>query len=75
MPAAPAAKRHADADLADAIADATAALQAKRAAAPAAAAAAEPPAASVSYERRNDADAVNSARERYLARKRQKTES
>ena len=57
-------------DLASAIASATSVRGSKGHAKPAAAPA---PAPAVNHERRNDADAVLSARERYLARKRQRT--
>jgi len=56
-----------DADLAGAIAAAAAASKERPAAAPA------PAPATLSYDRRNDAGAVQSARDRYLERKRQRT--
>ena len=59
------------ASLADSISQAVSALGSQAAAAAPAPAAA---AATVSHERRNDGDAVLSARERYLARKRQREE-
>ena len=57
-----------EASLADSIAQAVDALASRPKAAPETA----PAAAAVAPERRNDGDAVMSARERYLARKRQR---
>ena len=61
-----------DADLATSIAEATAVLRQKKSESAAGDAAAAAPAPAVSYERRNDGNSVESARERYLARKRQR---